>query len=225
MDQWNLSRISIAYDWSDIYQGRSPSSTSRSVALDIAFANGPWGVSFSASRLSISDDFPRGDRLRSGPGDIVTTGSYRFAPDAALPMSVGLSGSVKIPVASREVGTGKYDFGYQLDVLYTVDQLSAFVAAGQTLPGKLDGERMRNPLYVYAGAQYRFQLQNRTWDAGMYALFRERTYARTDDARSLVPYFEVAIDGNLSLLGYTNVGIGPAAGHMGYGARLTYRFR
>lgn len=89
----------------------------------------------------------------SGQGDIIVTGTHNLHHDLAHGFAIDLTGKIKIPTAdtTQGLGTGKYDYSAQLDLLKQSGRHMLFSSVGYRKMGDPDGLDFKNPWYGSIG--------------------------------------------------------------------------
>src|SRR3569623_3541729 len=129
-DTGNFS-VGTGYNYSSGTYGTSTTTDITSIPLVATYDKGPWTMRLTVPYIRItgaSDVLPGVGRARasaaptvstqSGLGDVVASGTYNFFNDAASQIGADITGKIKFGTADKDknLGTGKNDYGTQLDV-------------------------------------------------------------------------------------------------------------
>lgn len=101
---------------------------------------------------------PIEDRTRSGVGDVVLKGSHTLVPESADSARWDLTGKIKFGTAERDkaLGTGRDDYGIQVDGERHFDTNGVFGSLGYLFIGDPSGIDYRNAAYGTLGFDHRF---------------------------------------------------------------------
>ena len=94
----------------------------------------------------------------SGLGDIVTALTYNVITHESTGIIFDITGRMKIPTAStaRNLGTGKFDFAVQGDLVKTISRFMLSASFGYRMLGNPQGIDLHNVLYGATGIAFRF---------------------------------------------------------------------
>ena len=158
----------------------------------------------------------------SGLGDSIATVIYRMDPLSATAPFIDLRLDVKIPTADEEksLGTGEYDYSFQIDLLHAVGNTSVFATAGYSFRGESDiFEGLEDSAFAQIG--FAMPLTER-WSAGMYYDFREPASSFSDETHELVPYLNWQLSDRWSITGLTIWGFTDASADLTVLGQLRY---
>ncbi len=162
----------------------------------------------------------------AGPGDTLVKGRYYLLDDPGLPSPVPALTpffKVKIPTADedRNLGTGKTDYGFGLEVDKQVGRFFLFGSASYTVIGSPAGEDLRNQPAASAGVG--FQLTNALTVSALLD-WRRAVVSGKDDPTELGGILTYKLTRTLSLSPSVFVGLTNGSPDFGVGFELAYKF-
>jgi hypothetical protein len=161
--------IGTGYNYSSGKYGTPNTTTISSVPVSLGYENGPWIAKLTIPyiRITGSDAVVAGlgkvkkatgtTRTDSGLGDVVASTTYNLFNDAASRTGVDLTGRIKFGTAdaNKNLGTGKNDYGAQIDVYRQFNQWTVFSGLGYTMLGSSAALPLRNVFNVNLGTSYK----------------------------------------------------------------------
>jgi len=159
--------------------------------------------------------------INAGVGDIVASGSYLLPKLGENLPYLELTGKVKFPSAndSDGLGTGRYDYSFQLDSFQSFGSFTPFATFGFRVIGEPQGTRLDNKFFGSLGLGYR--VTDRA-SAGLIWDWQQTASPRTGDSHELVPYVSWKLSQHMKLGPYASLGLSPAAPDYGLGFQLTF---
>lgn len=170
--------------------------------------------------LSSSDD----SSTSRGRGDTVVSATYQFPSFAEGIPFVDLGFEVKIPTADEKkaLGTGKADYGLQLDLYQLLGNSTLFATAGYKLRGKSTlFSEMSNSAYVSLGFSRPF---SQSWSYGLIYDYREAASETSKETHELLPYLSWLPAPGWSLMSYAVKGFTRDSADYALGMQLSYRW-
>lgn len=156
---------------------------------------------------------------RSGWGDLELGAVYALPVGA---VNLSLSGSVKLPTAENNLGTGQTDYTVGADVSKALsDSFIPFASFSYTLPGAPDGISLQDRYAATAGVA--------TWLGSKAQLYASYRYAANPDAAAtsdqrLQAGLNTSIGAGLSLGFFGSAGMSRGAPDRSAGLRLGFAF-
>ena len=158
----------------------------------------------------------------SGLGDIVTALTYNVITHESTGIIFDITGRMKIPTAStaRNLGTGKFDFAVQGDLVKTISRFMLSASFGYRMLGNPQGIDLHNVLYGATGIAFRF-----TPDTTIGASFNiGQSPVRRQDSRDFTLYMSYRLNKNFRLNAYGLRGASERSPDWGGGISLRYAF-
>jgi hypothetical protein len=157
---------------------------------------------------------------RSGMGDLTLGAAYLLHADEARLPSIELAGSVKVPTASLELGTGKLDYNLQANINHSFSpRLMLFGSLGYSWLNDYLGYRLEDGMTATAGVNYR--ASNAT-SIGISANYREPYYQGLGPQFTVTPYALWRFASRWRVTVYGLTGYSAASPRAGGGVRLTF---
>jgi hypothetical protein len=156
---------------------------------------------------------------REGLGDVRVAASYQV-PTRLVALTA--SGEVKLPTASRRLGTGKADYAVSAQALKTIGAVTPFIGVGYTLPGNPDGYSLRNRLSVTGGMAARLGAGTRGFISYSHA---DNVNAALPAEQQVATGVNTAVSDRLSLGAYGSAGLSKGSPDVGAGVQLSVRIR
>lgn len=158
----------------------------------------------------------------SGLGDIVASGSTNILYDATSGLLLDMGSKIKFATASKDkgLGTGKHDFGVQIDAYQSLGKATTLMATlGYTWMGKPEGQNFRNIAFTSLGIAHKISP-----DTTLSAFFdvRQAVVNGSPIPRELTFYLSHRLDQHWKIQGYALVGASDASPQKGIGATLGY---
>lgn len=157
----------------------------------------------------------------SGLGDIVAAVSYNLLPYQLNRPLIDLTAKVKIPTAdeSRGLGSGKFDFYFQADGLYSIKKTSLFGTLGYKIYGDTPNINYKNVYYYTLGTNYLF---SENISAGVVYDYREASTRNGFERKEFTAYINKKLNSKMKLLGYLVRGLSDGSPDLGIGFSLSY---
>lgn len=159
-----------------------------------------------------------------GRGDTVLSATYQFPSFAEGMPFVDLGLEVKIPTADEKkaLGTGKADYGLQLDLYQMLGNSTLFATAGYKFRGKSTlFNEMTNSAYVSFGLS---RPLSQTWSYGLIYDYREAASETSKETHELLPYLSWMPAPGWSLMSYVVKGFTRDSADHALGMQLSYRW-
>jgi hypothetical protein len=155
---------------------------------------------------------------RSGLGDITVDAAWIISREDAFLPRVELAGVVKLPTAGDGLGTGKTDYGAQVNLYRTLlPGLTAFGSLGYQWVGDLNTIKLHSGARAAAGADFKFL----SIGGGAMLDYRQSAWQGAPAYFALDPYVTWRIIGGLGVSIYTTIGLTRSSPSQGFGVRLT----
>lgn len=157
----------------------------------------------------------------SGLGDVVAAVSYNLLPYQVNRPLIDITAKVKIPTADKKrgLGSGKFDFYFQADGLYSIKKTTLFGSLGYKVYGDTLNINYENVFYYSLGANYPF---NKEIGAGVVFDYREASTTNGFERKELTAYINKKLDNKKKLLGYIVRGLSNGSPDWGLGISLSY---
>lgn len=159
-----------------------------------------------------------------GQGDTILSATYQFPSLAQGLPFVDLGFEIKVPTADEKqaLGTGKADYGLQLDLYQMLGDATFFATAGYKFRGKSTlFNEMTNSAYVSLGLSRPF---SSTWSYGLIYDFREAASESSKETHELLPYLSWLPAPGWSLMSYAVKGFTRDSADYAMGVQLSYRW-
>lgn len=159
----------------------------------------------------------------SGLGDVVAQATYGLVRDDAAQFGLDVTGKVKFGTANENkgLGTGKNDYGVNLDAYKGFGQWTAFGGAGWTKYGSSTYIPLHNGWNANVGAGYKLSDAD---SVGAYYYYREKISDAGFAQRELTGYWNHHFSDALRLQAYALAGFSDGSPDWGLGASLKYAF-
>jgi hypothetical protein len=154
---------------------------------------------------------------RSGLGDFSIGAAWLIAREGTVLPAVEIAGITKLPTASGNLGTGKTDYGAQVNLYRTLlPGLTAYGSLGYLWVGDINTIKLHSGPRATAGADFKF------WSLGAGALgdFQRSTWQGAPSFATLNPYVTWHIIGGVGVQLYTVIGLTRSSPSHGVGMRL-----
>jgi hypothetical protein len=157
---------------------------------------------------------------RSGMGDVTLGAAWAITKDDTSFPGIELQGNVKVPTASAELGTGKYDYTLQTNLNHSISATTMlFGTLGYQWLSDFRGIQLKDGVLANAGVNFR--AGDRT-NLGLSVSYRQPYYQTLDDQFSLSPYLLWDFAEGWRLSGYGLVGFTNASPNIGGGLRMIF---
>jgi len=159
----------------------------------------------------------------SGLGDIVAQATYGLVRDDTARFGLDLTGKVKFGTASADkgLGTGRNDYGVNLDAYKGLAAWTVFGGAGFMKYGSSQYIVLHNGWNANLGAGYKLDDAN---DIGAYFYYREKISDSGYAQRELSGYWNHRFGNAWRLQGYVLGGFSDGSPDWGVGGSLRYAF-
>jgi len=180
---------------------------------------GPGNVVGGVDAPVVVGQFDFETETNDGLGDIVLAGTYVFweLPDW-LPL-FELTAKVKFPTADEDkgLGTGEYDFGFQVDASKTFGRVTPFASFGYRVLGDLRVVALDNTFFASFGVGYEV---TESVSGGLIYDWRQSSTSSISDGHELSPYMLWKL-GRFRVQPYGVVGFTEGAADWGGGLQLS----
>lgn len=160
-----------------------------------------------------------GRNRREGLGDVTAGASYQV-PTSVVDLKA--SGEVKLPTASRKLGTGKTDYSVAAQASKTIGAVTPFFGVGYTMPGDLEGYSLRNSLSLTGGMAATLGARTR----GFLSYSRGQSVnADLPDGQQVTAGVNTTLSDRVSVGAYGAAGLSKGSPDLGAGIRLGVRIK
>lgn len=159
-----------------------------------------------------------------GRGDTVLSATYQFPTFAEGVPFIDLGFEVKLPTADEQqgLGTGKTDYGVQLDLYQLLGETTLFATAGYKFRGRSSlFSEMTNSAYASLGFSRPLSQQ---WSYGLIYDYREAASETSKETHELLPYVSWLPAPRWSLMSYVVEGFTRDSANFAAGIQLSYRW-
>ena len=154
---------------------------------------------------------------RSGLGDITIGAAWLISREDVFLPSLEIAGVTKLPTAGSGLGTGKADYGAQLNLYRTLlPGVTAYGSLGYLWVGDLNTIQLHSGARATAGADIKFF----GFGGGAMLDFRQSAWQGAPVYFTLDPYVTWHIFGGVGVSIYTTVGLTRSSPSQGFGIRL-----
>jgi hypothetical protein len=159
----------------------------------------------------------------SGLGDVVVQATYGLVRNDNARFGLDLTGKIKFGTAdeNKGLGTGKNDYGVNLDAYKGIGRWTAFGGVGWTRYGSSDYIPLHNGWNGNVGGAYKVGDSD---SVGAYYYYREKISDTGYAQRELTGYWNHHISDALRLQAYALTGFSDGSPDWGVGASLKYAF-
>ncbi len=155
---------------------------------------------------------------RSGLGDITASAAFVVSREDALLPRLEIQGLVKLPTAADGLGTGKTDYGTQVNLAKTLlPGLTAFGSVGYEWIGEINTIALHSGARATAGAEFSFL----PLSAGGLFDYRQSAWQGAPDYFAFDPYVKWDVFAGIGIGFYATFGLTRATPSSGFGLRLT----
>jgi len=155
---------------------------------------------------------------RSGLGDISVGAAYILLRENLIMPRIELAGTVKLPSAASGLGTGKTDYGAQVNLYRTLlPWLTSFGSVGYQWVGDLNTVKLHSGAEATAGMDVKFLGMG----GGALLDYRQSAWAGAPDYFALDPYITWRMMGVVGVSFYGSVGLTHSSPSQGFGVRFS----
>jgi hypothetical protein len=155
---------------------------------------------------------------RSGLGDITAGAAFIVSREDPFFPRLEIEGVVKLPTAADGLGTGKTDYGVQVNFFKTVlPGLTAFGSAGYQWIGDINTVELHSGIRGTAGAEFKVLALS----VGGALEYRQRAWQGAPDYFAFTPYANWEIVSGIGVGIYGIFGMTRSTPSSGFGLRLT----
>ena len=157
-------------------------------------------------------------KSRSGLGDITAGVAVVVSREDVFLPRLEIEGVSKLPTAGDGLGTGKTDYGAQVNLFKTVlPGLTAFGSLGYQWIGEINTVALHSGARATAGAEFHFV----SITAGGLLDYRQSTWQGSPDYFAFDPYARFDVIAGLGVEVYGTFGMTRSSPSSGFGVRLT----
>jgi hypothetical protein len=157
---------------------------------------------------------------RSGLGDVTTGAAWILHQDNESFPGIELAGTIKLPTASMELGTGKFDYSVQTNLAHSISpRVMLFGSLGYQWLSDFRGFNLEDGVTAQGGVNVK---TGNEFNIGISANYRQPYYQTLSDQFSISPYALWSFAKNWRISGYGLVGFTNASPRIGGGMRLIY---
>ena len=155
---------------------------------------------------------------RSGLGDISVGAAYMLLRENSFMPRIELAGTSKLATASGGLGTGKMDYGAQVNLYRTVlPWITAFGSVGYEWVGDINTVKLHSGADATAGAQAKF-----LWlSGGATVNYQQSAWAGAPDYFTLNPYVTWRMLGLVGVSLYGTIGLTRSSPSQAFGVRFS----
>lgn len=159
----------------------------------------------------------------SGMGDVVAAATYNYFYDSASEAGVNLTGKIKFGTAdpNKGLGTGRNDYGAQVDVYKAFDPLTLYAGLGYTILGSSEFIHLNNVFNVTAGGLLKIDGAR---SVGLQYDARERASAASGPLREMSAFYFRKLDRNWNMQAYLSKGFANGSPDWGVGGIFMHAF-
>ena len=155
---------------------------------------------------------------RSGIGDITVGAAFAIIREDIVWPRVEVEGVTKLPTAGDSLGTGKTDYGAQLNLFKTlVPGLTAFGSLGYQWIGEINTVQLHSGVRATGGAEFRFL----PFSAGALIDYRHNAWQGAPDYFAFDPYVRLDLFAGIGVGLYGTFGLTHSTPGSGFGVRFT----
>lgn len=223
--------LATGADYSIGSYGASSDTTVWSVPVEAKLRSGRFRISASLPWVSIKgpgkvvggvvvfDPSSTTPVTNSGIGDLTIASGFLLNNESGAIPAFELGGSVKIPTASTQIGTGKTDYSVQLSAFKTVTPgTMLFGSVGYSWLGSPATYQLENGFTATAGLNVK---PSPLTDLGASFSYREPVAAGLKSQEVIAPYLTHRFDKRFGITLYGMAGLNNASPRFGAGLRLS----
>jgi hypothetical protein len=224
-------KLSLGYHYSSGTYGTSSTTEIAYVPLTAKAEIGPWSIQATVPYLRISGpagfvEGPSGpiqttSGQSDGLGDVLLRGSYTLQPHALWIPFIEAVGLIKFPTASRGdgLGTGKFDFGLESELFWSVGRFTPFATIGYRFLGSPPGSSLDDVLLGSVGGLYRIIERVQ---AGLFLDYRQASSAALGERLEVIPFGSWQLNKHWAADLYASAGLARGSPDAGTGLQLAY---
>jgi hypothetical protein len=155
----------------------------------------------------------------SGIGDLSVASGYLLNRESGALPAFELGGTVKIPTASAQIGTGEVDYSVQMSAFKTVAPGTLlFGSVGYSWLGSPATYQLNNGITATAGVNYKPSPRT---DLGASFSYREPVATGLQSQAVIAPYLTQRVSNRFGITLYGMAGLNEASPRLGAGVRLS----
>lgn len=155
----------------------------------------------------------------SGIGDLSIASGYLLNRESGALPAFELGGTVKIPTASAQIGTGEIDYSVQMSAFKTVAPgAMLFGSVGYSWLGSPAAYQLNNGITATGGINFKPSSQT---DLGASVSYREPVATGLQSQAVVAPYLTQRVSNRFGITLYGMAGLNKASPRIGAGVRLS----
>ena len=155
----------------------------------------------------------------SGIGDLSVSSGYLLNRESGALPAFELGGTVKIPTAAAQIGTGEVDYSVQLSAFKTVAPgAMLFGSVGYSWLGSPAAYQLNNGITASGGINFKPSSQT---DLGASVSYREPVATGLQSQAIFAPYLTQRVSNRFGITLYGLAGLNKASPRLGAGVRLS----
>lgn len=155
----------------------------------------------------------------SGLGDLTVSSGYLLNREQGALPAIELGGTVKVPTASAQIGTGEVDYSVQLSAFKTVAPGALlFGSVGYSWLGSPAAYRLDNGISATAGMNFK---PSSSTNIGASLSYREPVANGLQSQAVVAPYLTQRVSDRFGITLYGLAGLNEASPRLGAGIRLS----
>ncbi len=156
---------------------------------------------------------------RSGLGDATIGLAYILLRESSFMPRIELAGVAKLPTAASGLGTGKSDYGAQLNLYRSLlPGLTSYGSLGYQWVGDINSIKLHSGGRATAGLDYKFFGM---FGAGAMLDYRQSSWSGAPDYFTLDPYITWRMMGLVGVSLYATMGLTDSSPNQGFGIRFS----
>ena len=158
---------------------------------------------------------------RTGLGDLNLGAAWRLNQDSSEFPAIELAGSIKVPTAGRDLGTGKYDYTVKTNVYHMISpKIMVFGSVGYQWLTSFRTYHLESGILASAGLNFKATAKT---SVGISASYRQEYFRGLGAQTEASPYVLWDFASNWRLSAYALIGASRASPDFGGGLRLIFR--
>ncbi len=155
---------------------------------------------------------------RSGLGDFTIGAAWLISREDTFLPGIEIAGVTKLPTAGSGLGTGKSDYGAQVNLYRTFTPwLTAYGSLGYLWVGDINTIQLHSGVHATAGADFKIF----SFGGGAMLDFQQSAWQGAPSYSTLDPYLTWHMLGGVGVTLYTTIGVTRASPSRGIGLRLS----